>query len=79
MSRAAKRTTVSGQDVVRALDDIDMPEYSAAAQDYLVAFKKASGKAAAAAKARRGSAAAKAAAAGEAEPSGESGAADAPS
>ena len=47
MSRAAKRTTVSGQDVVRALDDIDMPEYSAAAQDFLVAFKKASGKAAA--------------------------------
>jgi len=57
VSRTAKRATVSGQDVLRALDDVEMPNLAEAAGDYLAAFKRASSKAAAASKSRKQAAA----------------------
>jgi hypothetical protein len=39
IAKAAKRSSLSGADVIRALSEVDMPEFADAAGDYLAAFK----------------------------------------
>lgn len=48
IAKASKRSSLSGADVIRALGEVDMPEFADAAGDYLAAFKGQGAKARAA-------------------------------